>query len=241
MKGVWLVLGLAVCGCVTSRQDISDDMPPAPVADAPLAPAVYAWQAAWDDIIAASIERHSPQLLDDKVLPRHDIQPYCPGFAKASRTDKARFWAAFFESVAKYESGFDPAAIYQEGWSDPETADPQLSQGLLQLSYSDRRYHADCHVDRERGNIYDPEVNLSCGVAILRKQIEKRKTLFPGPKPYYWSVLTRDKTKKKVVAHLAARTKDLAFCHSPTTMVTPGYLGGSPTALLLKTQRSKSR
>lgn len=187
---------------------------PDPVAETRSAPPAKkpAWDPAWDDVIARAIGEHSPELLVPGPGPGRDIKTFCPGFARAGAPERSRFWSAFFEAVARYESNFDPAARMQEGWADPETGAPQWSEGLLQLSYSDQQGHPDCGLDRAQGNILDPEVNLACGVAILRRQLAARGTLFPQGKPYYWSVLTSRKVRPKVEAYLSASARALPFC-----------------------------
>jgi hypothetical protein len=171
-----------------------------------------AWQPQWTGYVEAATFRHSPELLTPAPKPLEEITTFCPGFRSASRSERAQFWAAFFASVARYESNFDPAARMREAWNDPDTGAPQQSEGLLQLSYSDRNYHPDCALDRALGNILDPEVNLSCGVAILRRQLAARGTLFPRPKPYYWAVLTSKQVQPRLKRDLSTRAAALAFC-----------------------------
>lgn len=170
------------------------------------------WEPAWTEHVAKAIAAHSPELLSPGAKPARDVAAFCPGFGKADKAERALFWAAVFEAIARYESNFDPAARMQESWADPETGDPQYSEGLLQLSYSDRKGHPECALDRAQGNIVDPEINLSCGVAIMRRQLAARGTLFPRPKPYYWSVLTSQKVQPKVKAYLALAAGRLPFC-----------------------------
>ncbi len=206
-----LVLAVPFGACAHALKAAEMPAPPATLAGPALAPAP-AWQPAWNAAVERAIAKHSPALLTPGPKPRRAIQAVCPGFVAATPAQRSRFWSAFFEAIARYESNFDPAARMQEAWSDPDTGAPQMSEGLLQLSYSDRAGHPDCTLDRAAGNIVDPEVNLSCGVAILRRQLEVRGALFPPGKPYYWSVLTSRKVRPKVEAYLSSSVEALPFC-----------------------------
>lgn len=216
----WLA-ALVLTGCVSSEpvqplaEAISSD--PSGLALAPIKG--LSWQANWTEHVALSITRHSPALLTPSQEPLNEIVGICPGFATAAPDQRLRFWALFLAAVTRYESGFDPNARFQEGWKDPETGHPQMSEGLLQLSYSDRAGHKDCRLDRAAANITDPAVNLDCGVAILRKQLAVKKTLFPGPKPYYWSVLTNPKVKPKLVTYLTEAAARQPFCQVASASV----------------------
>jgi hypothetical protein len=84
-----------------------------------------------------------------------------------------------------------------------------LSVGLLQLSYGDEQRHPDCPLDATAANITQPEVNLRCGVAIMRDQLAVRSTLFPR-RAYYWSVLTRKRAQ--IVSDFERHRDQLGFC-----------------------------
>lgn len=186
----------------------------APASPFAVLPAVagHTWKPAWNDVVADAIARDASELLDPGSVPLAEVQTICPGFATTSREGRLAFWTLFLAAISRYESGFDPAARFQEGWKDPETGKPQFSEGLLQLSYSDARYHDGCALDRAAGNIVDPSANLSCGVVILAKQLRVKKTLFPAPRPYYWSVLTNPKVRSKLQSYLAANAPALPGC-----------------------------
>ena len=87
------------------------------------------------------------------------------------------------------------AAIDQKGW-DRTTKTFYLSEGLLQLSYSDKQYYG-CDFDWEKDRyknaddhsktIFDPYKNLECGVKILERQLTKYGTLYYNKS--YWAVL----------------------------------------------------
>ncbi len=209
-KSLLLLVAIALAACAHEPgREVPD-----PVAEIPAAPAdpKPTWNPAWHDVVSRAIAKHSPELLAPGRGPSKDILTFCPGFAQAGKDERSRFWSAFFEAFARYESNFDPTSRMQEAWADPDTGAPQYSEGLLQLSYSDQRGLPECGLDRGQSNILDPEVNLACGVAIMRRQLAARGTLFPQGRPYYWSVLTSRKVRPKVEAYLSQSARNLPFC-----------------------------
>lgn len=174
--------------------------------------AARAWEPEWTDYVVQATFAHSRALLRPAARPAAEIARFCPGFDAAGELDRAGFFALFLAAVARYESAYDPGARLQEAWADPETGEPEVSEGLLQLSYSDHVGHPDCALDRAARNLRLPDVNLACGVAILRRQLAARDTLFPGPRPYYWAVLTNAKVQAKVRAFLDEHAPRLPFC-----------------------------
>lgn len=88
------------------------------------------------------------------------------------------------------------ASKYKKGW-DNATKTFYLSEGLLQLSYSDKNYYGcdfDWEADRYKlssdhsKSIFNPKKNIKCGVIILDKLLKKRKTPFFNSR-HYWAVL----------------------------------------------------
>lgn len=137
----------------------------------------YEWQ--YDKIIINNV---STQLL--AAHPK-DATLLCSKFASQNSTERKQFYADLFRSIAKYESGFNPRTRYLEKWG-------VYSEGLLQLSYGDETRHKPCAIDKSKNNIFDPEVNLTCGLTIMHNQFRKLGLIFPE-KAYYWSVLTKRK------------------------------------------------
>ena len=88
------------------------------------------------------------------------------------------------------------ASKNKKGW-DKATETFYLSEGLLQLSYSDKNYYG-CEFDWEADqnklasdhskSIFDPKKNIKCGVVILDRLIKKKKTPFFNS-GHYWAVL----------------------------------------------------
>jgi hypothetical protein len=142
------------------------------------------WNPNWSVILAESIITDAPQLLHHPNLGRSEVRNYCPNFSNLKRADKVKFWIIVFSSIARFESAFNPKMRYEERknfWSE----------GLLQLSYGDEKQHRDCKISLARQNIFDPQINLHCGVVIMRSQILQSNygKIFTHGYFYYWSVL----------------------------------------------------
>lgn len=159
------------------------------------------WNPEWDTVIMNAIP---PRMLSKEVPA--DVKVACPRFFELTTDQMKTFWAYFLQSVAVPESDFLLTDKYNEiGIKAPDrvTGKPNVSEGLLQLSYQDTKLHGcafDWKADQARkpgelATIHDPVLNLECGVKILNKQLfgpgrVPPRTLFPA-KDYYWSVLTR--------------------------------------------------
>jgi hypothetical protein len=146
---------------------------------------IYEWKNEYNVFIANALDSYGQTLLDENKLPKEQIEKLCPTFFGSSTNNKKIFWAIFFAGMAKYESGFNPNTVYHE----PMPLDID-SEGLLQLSYPDGKHYKNCPIDKAKQNIRDPKVNLECSVAIMVKQLEKKRVLFTE-KSFYWSVLTK--------------------------------------------------
>ena len=80
------------------------------------------------------------------------------------------------------------------------------SEGLLQLSYQDSKYHAcdfDWSTDRKKSafdlskSIFDIQKNIRCGMMIMDKLVKKRGTyIFDSGN--YWAVLKPNNKRHKV-------------------------------------------
>lgn len=166
----------------------------------------FAWQPDWNVFLSDAIDDHGTILVEENNIPADQMNTLCPGFFSASSMQKKAVWALLFASIARFESGFDPNAIYQEG--------PDLnnifSEGLLQLSYGDEKNHENCEINKTLQNILDPRVNLQCGVSIMRDQLKVRKVIFTD-KHYYWSVLTNKKAE--ITAFFKKHVEQLTFCN----------------------------
>jgi transglycosylase-like protein with SLT domain len=133
------------------------------------------------------------------------INALCPGFSKASDNEKKAFWVLVIAAIVKYESNFNPDTRFQE----PASLNYVYSEGLLQLSYGDETRYKNMPLDPVKKNILDPAVNLTSGVIILARQMERGKKLFTD-KHFYWSVLTRKQVEIK--QFIRRHLPQLQFC-----------------------------
>lgn len=128
-----------------------------------------------------------------------DMDYFCPNYALLQKSEKINVWGQLIASMAYFESGFKLSARYVEPMSevDPVTKLPVVSEGLLQLGYSDVLYHG-CEFDWSNDSklspedinktIFDPYLNLSCGIKILTKQIKKHGAICIN-RGAYWAVI----------------------------------------------------
>lgn len=202
--------------------------PPTPEPPPIVAMSPLLWEATkantknWSLITFRVIREEVPTLL----LPgSQDVEFFCPRYHTLSNEQRINFWGHLISAMAKFESGFNPLARFKESsmGTDPVTQMPVYSEGLLQLSYQDIRGYRFCEFDWEkdkklnptdpRKTILDPEKNLTCGIRILARQIQRfgKIALKRGEGSPYWSVLLIDKTNSKVPA-IASLTGKMPGC-----------------------------
>lgn len=108
---------------------------------------VLLWNPAWTPALHSSIESHLPRLEVAK-----DITSYCPNYDDLTHGGKVGMWSILAESIAAFESGFDPDAVsYEPGLG-------YNSIGLFQLSPEDKMPWCD------EDHLMDPEVNTECAI-----------------------------------------------------------------------------
>jgi len=95
---------------------------------------------------------------------------------------------------------------------EPRLEGDVYSEGLLQLSYGDQARHSGCRIDRAAQALRAPEVQLECGVIIMRNQLRRHSRLFVKERFYYWSVLTRASGRAQVLRYFDAHVSALPFC-----------------------------
>lgn len=125
-------------------------------------------------------------------------------------TLRARFSALSATERAQVKGGL-------RGWllrcHEPRLPGDVYSEGLLQLSYGDETRHPGCPIDPSLANLRTPEVQLTCAVVILARQLTRRgRVLLDGPM-YYWSVLNRGQAA--VLGYFDAHVAALPFCRAP--------------------------
>ena len=120
-----------------------------------------------------------------------------------------RYWQSVFKALAYAESGFKLNCRYVEPPSlgkDAITGIQNTSEGLLQLSYQDSKYHScdfEWNVDKNKSSfdltktIFDIEKNITCGMQIMNKLVGK-KGHYIFNDGNYWAVL-KPKNNRHVV------------------------------------------
>lgn len=169
-----------------------------------------------------AIERYGDNLLKGSS----DMDDFCPMYDRLGHREQVYFWVELVAAMAKFESGFKPTTRYTESTmgTDPITGKQVVSEGLLQLSYQDERNYrkvlpaevCDFDFDRDqqyalndiRRTILDPKTNLTCGIAILNRQL-LRYGKISIDKGAYWSVL---KPNGRRIPEIRKITQALSFC-----------------------------
>jgi hypothetical protein len=148
-----------------------------------------------------------------------DIISFCPKYKTLRDDQKIKAWGELISGVIYYESGFKPTSWMIEPMGiDPVTGKTVKSEGLLQLSYQDMKNYGSitkgCGIDWSKDKllaqddpkktIFNPLINLECGLRIFKNQIIKRK-LVVVPSGPYWAVLYKGKHPK--ITEIAARVQ----------------------------------
>lgn len=184
--------------------------PPDPlvVRPAPARP-VLAWDhlregPRWTELTRAAIDELAPDL--PTVVPA-DIAAYCPRYAELDRSARRTFWIALLAALARHESSLDPDTDYKEDFTD-STGRPVVSRGLLQLSRESANGYGCKIADGRR--LHDPAINLSCGVRILARWIDRDRVIadhvdgrWRGA-ARYWSPFRRPAVRDSIARETAA-------------------------------------
>ena len=210
-------IALALSGCAQHPRPAPAPAQPKPIAvkQAPPTPIETkrvelggpAWNPGWDTLI----ERSLPAAMLSSRVPR-DVQRFCPRFYRMSNTDKRAYWAYFFQALAGAEAGLNAKSNVFHGAAemgmDRVTGERMREEGLLQLTYEDKRRYG-CNfnwkADRDlpphdpRKTILVPENNLQCGIKILTKQIiSQHRPIFAATS--YWATLRPGSESYRVFA-----------------------------------------
>ncbi len=137
-----------------------------------------------------------------------DANYFCPNYNNLNDYQKVNFWAQLVSAVSYYESSWKPTTRFKEDMGiDPVTNKTVYSEGLLQLSYQDTLWAADCNFDWSKDKnlsptdpkktIFLPENNLECGLKILARQIKKYNAIVLSNN-VYWAVLKKNGAYQKI-------------------------------------------
>lgn len=177
--------------------------------------------SSWSNYIFNYIQKEQPQMLSTNIA--SDVTLFCPQYTNLSDGQRLNFWGQFFAAVAKFESGWSPTSRMVETTmgTDPVTGRQVASEGLLQLSYQDDisyggicgfNWNADSQLSDSdpRKTIFDPYLNLRCGIRIMARQLKSKGslTLSSG---VYWAVLKINGRYSKI-NEIATITQSLSFC-----------------------------
>ncbi len=200
-----------------------DDIPPDPVFkfQALEWEATRSGSSAWSNHIYDVIRNEEPQMLGQNVA--DDIEKFCPKYRTLNDNQRLNFWGQLFAGMAKFESSWNPATRMIETTMgiDPVTGQQVASEGLLQLSYQDERsYGFNCGFDWNRDRllgvndprktIFDPKLNLRCGIKIMARQLKNKRAISLSS-GVYWAVLKIDGRYTKI-SEISAITKKITAC-----------------------------
>ena len=183
---------------------------------APVVEAVPLWEShaaegrVWTEHALTSMKTYGQALLTTKLS---DSASFCPKYNGLSAQQKREFWVYLLSAMTKYESNFKLAMTYKELFKDSK-GEFVISRGLLQISFESSEGYSCGFADEEA--IYDPELNLDCGIKILNFWITRDRSLAGrsgntwrgGAR--YWSTLRSTGTP---YAEITKLTRKLPFCN----------------------------
>jgi hypothetical protein len=122
-----------------------------------------------------------------------------------------KYWQNVVKAICYAESNFNMISTFWEkdlgkNGYDKVTGMKYLSEGLMQLSYSDAKYYNcdfDLAIDRKKDEydqtktIFNPLKNISCGLNILDKMVGKNGGYIFNTNNY-WAVLKPNNKRHKV-------------------------------------------
>ncbi len=145
-----------------------------------------------------------------RSVPR-DIERYCPRYVQLNRVGRGDFWVNLIAKLAYLESGYHPDATYTERFYD-NRGNRVVSRGLLQISQESANGYG-CGIDNPLW-LDDPKINLSCGVRIMNRWIQKDGVVSAQVASKwrglarYWSPFRDSKRLEKIATY----TKGLPYC-----------------------------
>lgn len=142
------------------------------------------------------------EVFDESLANCEDVTTFRTDYSTLDKTKKIYIWAELISAMAKFESGWKLNSwMVETSMSiDPITGRQVRSEGLLQLSYQDKRSYSSipCNfnweADKNLGDndlnktIFDPFNNLDFGIRILARQV-KSKNKIVLERGVYWAVI----------------------------------------------------
>lgn len=181
----------------------------------------------------SSLDQAIKQTVTPRLLQTKSLASFCPNFTSLSEDSKRQVYADILWAVSKFESSRNPCKLYHEKaqGKDSITGQIKLSEGLMQLSFSDVRGYPKCqfeylkdkkahlddlakrngrtgwHSENPNQTILDPVKNLSCAVHIFDTLTAKYpSSSFHKVMGKYWSVI-RDKSVD-VIKEMKTKNKE---------------------------------
>ncbi|WP_127716834.1 hypothetical protein [Halobacteriovorax sp. HLS] len=187
------------------------------------------WDPSWSKTALDTLNEPKFKRMLDMEINKDDLEKLnCPNFNEMEEKDKKKFYILLISSMAHAESGFKEKTYFQEPKQKSAIDD---SYGLLQIDPNNGRNSYGCEtksfkksgkvvLGRENdGGMFDPHLNIKCGLRILKGQIlskysSRRGRLFTSNT--YWAALRPgnnacNKTQnrfKSQVSQISACTKD---------------------------------
>ncbi len=165
---------------------------------------------AWTEFVHRELELNGQNLLD--VIPA-DQNLFCANYSNLSEQQRKTYWVFLISSMVRFESNFNPAISFTEGFNDSQ-GKPVVSRGLLQLSIESGNAYG-CQF-KSAQEVHDPLKNLSCGVKILNRWLGRDGRIAGKVSSQwrggarYWSVLREgDKTSYKSIL---SWSQNLSIC-----------------------------
>jgi len=174
----------------------------------------------WTDIVADAVAATS---LPDSVP--GDISTFCPAYVSTPKPGRIHFWVGLVAAIARSESRFNQRDSFTESFRESGPESPfVVSRGLMQLSFPGDRDNYQCNLPSAE-SLYDPTVNLRCGVKILA-QLVARDHRIAGQVDsawaggaVYWATLRSNGGKHgsnaRHLAEIEGATRALAVCRVP--------------------------
>lgn len=161
-------------------------------------------RAEWSKFVFETVDR----LFDSSFSKCTDMTVFRSDYNTLNRQQKVNVWGELISAICYYESGWNPTSRMVETTmdTDPVTGNQVASEGLMQLSYQDKKNYSgklevECKFDWDRdkplfrNNPKDPNItilnpfyNLEFGIGILAYQIKKYNEIILSQN-VYWAVI----------------------------------------------------
>jgi hypothetical protein len=173
----------------------------------------------WSQYLLQVIDQEAPQILEKAK----DAERFCANYENLERQQKLQFWGELMVAISYFESSYRPTVRYNETTqtNDSVTGLTKQSEGLFQLSYSDRVWMPQCQFDwgrdsalsstDERKSILNPYINMHCAVHIMNRQIKRSGKVILS-KGVYWSVIREGGAYSKITKIQKIIGDQLLFC-----------------------------